>query len=632
MKKSNLFVLMSFVLVLFGALVVQGGLFGNTIMVLSPNSSSTSLLRMNLSNTIVLNASIMNSTFGSAVNGTHGQNVLNMTFFWYLKGNPSPVFNVSITNTSANQSAVFTNSSFSVNVLADGVYTLNVTAYNLSHLATGLGFGSNVSGYSFLVDTTPPNVTNIYVGNITNGANLSADLSAVTANYLFNLSLQVNDSVYIQRISVNVTNSSGLAFQSYVFRGITNATYDPSFAGDTAGIGGNSSIYVLNGTFAPSVGVNAYTPAAINVSALAEGIYTIYVDVNDTHGNRNVTSFTFTVDRTKPSVSVSCTNNPAVGQVVTCTCTKSDATSGLESGSGFSGGVSSEATTASSVGTYTSGVCTAIDYAGNRQTATGSWTVVAAAQTGGSGPGGSPNGVVVKAAGQFNKKVWTSVNKGETVSLDIADAEVAVSKVSFTAGQNAYGATLQVQKVSVLPKDVPALDKNVYKYVSISQINLAKAIEGEVDVSFKVGVDWLAEKGLTKENVALHRFVDGAWVTLPTTFSEEDGGYITYTAQTPGFSYFAIAEGKAAPAPVVEKKADAAIGKESATETKDVSAATSSASATTESQSGATGATQVMGSSSTGVWVAVVLVGVVLIGVVWWLMTRKKESAVAKKK
>ncbi len=622
--KSRLLILLLITL-LVGVSVVEAGLFANTIMILSPNSTAISLTTLNLSRTIVLNASIMNPIFGSAVNGTHGNHVVNMTFLWYLQGTPSYSYNVSITNTSANQSTPFS-TTFNTANLPDGVYTLNVTAYNRTYIVQP-DFASNISLLSFLVDNTAPNVTNIYVGNITDGAYIGASVGAVTANYLLNLSLQVNDTVSIASVRANVTTSSGLVSQSSVFRGITNTTYRQNYAG-------NNSIFVLNGTFAPTIagGSGNYTPAIINVSALSDGVYTIYVDVNDTHGNRNVTSFTFTVDRTEPSVSVSCTSNPIVGSIVTCTCSVSDATAGLVTGYGFPGGATTESTTASSVGSFTSSSCGATDNAGNSRKATGSWTTVASSSSSGSGPGGSPNGVVVKAAGQFNKKVWTSVNKGEIVSLDIADAEVAVSKVSFTAGQNVYGATLQVQKVSVLPKEVPALAKNVYKYVSISQINLAKAIEGEVGVTFKVSMDWLTEKGLAKDNVALHHFVNGEWVALQTTISEEDGGYVTYTAQTPSFSYFAIAEGKAMPAPVAEKKAGAATtaAKDSTASGKDVLAGTGTSSSSTSSP--ATGETQVMNSSSTGMWVIIVLVGVVVIGVVWWLMTRKKESAVAKKK
>ncbi len=633
LMKISLRLLVLFIgVVLVGSSMVQAtSLLNEYVSIWAPNQTTGNYRIANLSGTVVLNASYMNATFDSVVNVTHGNDIVNMTFFWFLQGAASPTYNVSILNTTANQTTPFT-ATFNTANLPDGVYTLNVTAYNSSFINDALGRASNVSVVSFIVDNTPPNVTNIYVGNLTDGANLSAGLAAVGANYLLNISLQVNDSMSIRAVRMNLTLNGGLVSASSVFSGITNGTYRPGYIG-------NNTIFVANGTFTPNFGVNNtgnYTPAAINVSALSDGVYTIYIAVNDTNGNRNVSSFTFTVDRTAPTVSVSCTSNPKAGETVTCTCTASDGTSGVvTSPIAFEGDSNNEESTTASGTSGTSSRCRVVDYAGNSASATGSWTVVAATTTG-SGPGGSGSGVTSKAAGQFSKKVWTSVNKGELVSLDVADAEVAVSKISFTAAQNAYGVALQVQKVSVLPKDVPALDKNVYKYVSISQVNLAKAIEGGIDVTFIVSTAWLSEKGLAKENVALHRFVNGQWVVLDTTFSEEDGGYVTYIAQTPGFSYFAIAEGKAVAAPVAEKKEGVAtVGgeKQASTASEGTTPGSSGGSSDQSSSSSVSGgSTQVMGSGSTMVWVIVVIVIVVVIGLVWWFMSRKTDSGTAKKK
>jgi hypothetical protein len=61
---------------------------------------------------------------------------------------------------------------------------------------------------------------------------------------------------------------------------------------------------------------------------------------------------------------------------------------------------------------------------------------------------------------------------------------------------------------------------------------------------------------LTKDNIALFRFVDDSWVELTTTVGEDDGTYIHYSAKTPGFSYFAIAQKEEVLAPVVEESTE----------------------------------------------------------------------------
>jgi len=51
---------------------------------------------------------------------------------------------------------------------------------------------------------------------------------------------------------------------------------------------------------------------------------------------------------------------------------------------------------------------------------------------------------------------------------------------------------------------------------------------------------WVTEQGVSKDTVTLYRYSEGAWNPLPTTFSREDKVYFYFTAETPGFSPFAI--------------------------------------------------------------------------------------------
>ena len=82
-------------------------------------------------------------------------------------------------------------------------------------------------------------------------------------------------------------------------------------------------------------------------------------------------------------------------------------------------------------------------------------------------------------------------------------------------------------------------------------------MKGKATVDFKVEKAWLTENKLKKENVALYRFVDDKWQELVTTVGEDDGTYIHYSGETPGFSYFVIGE-KGTGGAVVEAEAPAA--------------------------------------------------------------------------
>jgi hypothetical protein len=99
-----------------------------------------------------------------------------------------------------------------------------------------------------------------------------------------------------------------------------------------------------------------------------------------------------------------------------------------------------------------------------------------------------------------------------------------------------------VQKVDKLPSEVKPLKTDVYTYVQITSNNVKDALSGMVDVKFKVPNTWIAEKKLTNEDVALLHFENKKWNQLNTLFSSNDGTYSWFSAQTPGFSYFAVGE------------------------------------------------------------------------------------------
>ena len=494
--------------------------------------------------------------------------------------------------------------------LSEGVYT--GTAY-ANDVVSNMNSTSNVT---FTIDRTGPNVTSILVGNYSSGVNLSAGLAPTTGNSLLNLSVIVNDSfTKTGTVYFNVTNNTGTVFstssaQGYFFATNLTATYGNNYSGT----------YYANGTLAQVGGPYGNLSGAINLSALPEGSYTVKVWANDTLNNVNLTeNFTFTIDRTNPTVSVSCSpSNPTSGQTVSCTCTASDSGTGLQVAAAFSGGGTSESTTATASGT--SSTCSATDYVGNRQTGTGSWTLASSSSGGGGGGGGggSGGGVSTGVANQFEKKVWTSLNKGETATITTKDGELGVTQVQFTAREATYGVTLQVEKVATLPTTITGVTQKVYKYVKITQSNVDKAIDGVAKIDFKVTKDWLKQNNLGKEQVVLYRNVDNKWTALKTTVGADDGTYVSYTAETPGFSYFAIGQGAATvAAPAASKVAE---GKKesgatpSAPSTSEAGATTAQATPVSEAEQAATTGT------STWVWIVFVLaIGVVVLVVYWWL-------------
>ncbi|MCK4589987.1 MAG: PGF-pre-PGF domain-containing protein [Nanoarchaeota archaeon] len=163
-----------------------------------------------------------------------------------------------------------------------------------------------------------------------------------------------------------------------------------------------------------------------------------------------------------------------------------------------------------------------------------------------SGGGGSSSQSI---EGQFAKKSWGYIPPGDLAELEIDNSEIGFTKVEFTAKTKIYTAVMHVFKLDSLPENIPSYDKQVYKYVHVKEWNLDEEDIENVKIEFKVSKTWLAENGLTSDNIALFRYID-EWKESPTTLQNEDDAYAYYSAATISFSYFAIAA-TAEPAAVV---------------------------------------------------------------------------------
>jgi len=321
----------------------------------------------------------------------------------------------------------------------------------------------------------------------------------------------------------------------------------------------------------------------------------------------------FIIDRTVPSVSVTCSPaNPTAGQTVICTCTHTDDYPGsgiVAAQTGFGTGSDTESTTATGSGSFTSGECRSRDYAGNLATATGSWTVTAAS-SGGGGGGGGGGGVSSGVATQFAKEVWTSINAGETAKVEVTNGAIGVTEVSFSVAETTYGAWVQVKKIDSLPSSVESFDNLAYRTLEITQQNVQKVLQGSATVKFKVEKAWLSDNSVNAANVALFRFVDGDWASLPTTQGEDDGTYVHYSATTTGFSYFVIGESETAVVPEAMEEAAGTVEEVAEAPVEEAGAAE------------AAGETMVKKSNAV-VWIVPLVVLLVVVGLLYWYWQRR---------
>jgi len=155
--------------------------------------------------------------------------------------------------------------------------------------------------------------------------------------------------------------------------------------------------------------------------------------------------------------------------------------------------------------------------------------------TSGSGGGGGGGGV----AGETQTIAKDLIKKGETAEFKYTTAILAVTQIDVIASNEMTKTELKVARYTGLPSSISAApSNNVYRYIEFTATNLS-SIEKAV-VKFKINKTWISDNGLDSDKIYLYRYTV-QWDKLVTSKTLTDSGYYYYQAETPGFSYFAIA-------------------------------------------------------------------------------------------
>ena len=136
------------------------------------------------------------------------------------------------------------------------------------------------------------------------------------------------------------------------------------------------------------------------------------------------------------------------------------------------------------------------------------------------------------------------ITSGKPVKFDFPQNATSVVYVSFDSKRTIGKTTTIVEMLkekSILVSGLPS--EAVYKHLNVwvgnsgfaTPKNLEKAV-----LCFKVEKLWVQENKIDQSSITLNRYFDKEWNPLPTSKSGEDGKFLYFTAQTPGFSPFVI--------------------------------------------------------------------------------------------
>jgi len=136
-------------------------------------------------------------------------------------------------------------------------------------------------------------------------------------------------------------------------------------------------------------------------------------------------------------------------------------------------------------------------------------------------------------------KSWASLPPGKKASMTLKKSDIPLTSISFKAKVQLINSKLEVFARS--ESEMPAkAAKNVYKYMEISKTNMDNADVSDIEMQFKVQKSWMNELGLKNSDVVLMRYTN-KWSEIKTSVVSESDSDVTYKAELPGFSYFAVA-------------------------------------------------------------------------------------------
>ena len=448
--------------------------------------------------------------------------------------------------------------SFNYTIAATGNSTINISYINFS-LTVGNLFGVTVASNNsnWTCDGAVINSSYANCSSVTSAANTALNVTlnitlnstALEQNHTMTISIMDNFStVNTTRMLIEVDGlQPTIALPAY-----TNATAKKNTANLTlnisivdAGSGGSQCWVSINGTN-QSFAVDSdnwcnFTTG--NLTNMGDGNATIIIWVNDSVNNVNVShntsvAYVVQIDTTNPVPTAACTpaNPTDNGETVTCSCSGTDATAGINSSFTSAG-----TTTVTSTAGTTSYTCSLTDYAGNTASSTATFTVTggssSALSSGGSGGGGG-------TASSTNSNLFTKLTSEKVSVMKNFAEETGVKEIQIEVSNEVKNVKVTVSKYDEKPAEV-SVEKTgkVHKYLQIKTENLGDNLQKAI-VTIKVEKSWISDNSLNKDNIALFKFDNSSnnWNELTTTYKEDDDEYYYYDVELTSFSYFAISE------------------------------------------------------------------------------------------
>ena len=158
--------------------------------------------------------------------------------------------------------------------------------------------------------------------------------------------------------------------------------------------------------------------------------------------------------------------------------------------------------------------------------------------------GGTTGGGIIKD--QPTQTVYVEeITPEEPVDFEITNDEIEITKITVDTTETVQNVEITVTKIDVLPLadiEIGLVSGETYSAFQVETTGINDSNTESIIIEFKVEKSWLITEKGTIDGIVLFRKEDPGndWDELPTTYLRSDDQYYYFTADTLGFSMFAI--------------------------------------------------------------------------------------------
>ncbi len=137
----------------------------------------------------------------------------------------------------------------------------------------------------------------------------------------------------------------------------------------------------------------------------------------------------------------------------------------------------------------------------------------------------------------------SQVTSGIPAIVNISISSVPVSKIILEVNTNVSNIRLTTERLDAKPQGIKNTTGKVFKYMNITA-NVSSDRIATVKIIFSVEKTWLTVNNFSYSEIFLNRYFNDSWNKLKTSKTNENSTFYEYTAESPGFSIFAISGDK----------------------------------------------------------------------------------------